>query len=134
MRIIVMMMDALDGELAEPARNDLETHLRACPECQREWNALLAIEMLFRQAPVLSPVAGFCHANHRSTARSPDPGLGFGHGLCRFAHRWFDPGGGDRLLVVRYLPILQNPSLLGHVWASLINVVRVVSARSSAPC
>ena len=55
----ILMMDALDGELAAEAQTELESHLRACPACRREWHAILAIDTLFRQAPMLSPAAGF---------------------------------------------------------------------------
>ncbi|MCA9972440.1 MAG: zf-HC2 domain-containing protein [Anaerolineales bacterium] len=65
----VMMMDALDGELPEESQLVLEVHLRACPECAREWRALLAIDTLFRQTPALSPAAGF---TQRTLARLPD--------------------------------------------------------------
>ncbi len=64
-----LMMDALDGELADAPRDDLEAHLRACPPCQREWQALLAMDMLFRQTPALAPAAGFAQ---RTLARLPN--------------------------------------------------------------
>ena len=54
-----LMMDALDGELADDGRSQLESHLRACPDCQREWHALSAIDTLFRQTPILMPAADF---------------------------------------------------------------------------
>jgi len=59
--VFTLMMDALDGELANNSKHDLEAHLRACPECSREWHALLAIDRLFRNTPALSPAAGFAH-------------------------------------------------------------------------
>ena len=55
----LMMMEALDGELVAAAKADLESHLRACPACRQEWHAILAIDSLFRQAPMLGPAAGF---------------------------------------------------------------------------
>ena len=58
-RFHILMMDALDGELASEQQAELESHLRACPPCRREWQAILAIDTLFRQAPMLSPAAGF---------------------------------------------------------------------------
>jgi len=57
--IYMLMMDALDGELAEDRRDELEVHLRACPGCIREWQAFQAIDTLFRQTPALSPAADF---------------------------------------------------------------------------
>ena len=58
-RYHTLMMDALDGELATAQQTELESHLRACPACRQEWHAILAIDTLFRQAPMLSPAAGF---------------------------------------------------------------------------
>ncbi|MCB8943920.1 MAG: zf-HC2 domain-containing protein [Ardenticatenaceae bacterium] len=54
-----LMMDALDGELADDGRSQLESHLRACPHCLREWQALSTIDTLFRQTPALRPAADF---------------------------------------------------------------------------
>ncbi|HEX6384541.1 MAG TPA: zf-HC2 domain-containing protein, partial [Anaerolineae bacterium] len=67
--IYTMMMDALDGELSASNRIELESHLRACPPCAREWQALLAIDMLFRQTPALRPAADFAQ---RTLARLPN--------------------------------------------------------------
>jgi anti-sigma factor RsiW len=128
----LMMMDALDGELADPARNDLEAHLRACPDCQREWNALLAIEMLFRQAPMLSPAVGFAT---RTVARLPDRRVrawALGAIYATLLLGGLIPLAFVGLLVLRYLPILQDPALLGHIWDSLANVARIFSTIGSA--
>jgi len=57
--IFTLMMDALDGELANENRQEMEAHLRACPDCMLEWQSLLAIDRLFRQSPTLSPAADF---------------------------------------------------------------------------
>ncbi|MCP4429058.1 MAG: hypothetical protein GY803_31620 [Chloroflexi bacterium] len=67
-KIYSLMMDALDGELAANHKPELEAHLRACPPCMREWQALLAIDTLFRQTPALAPAAGF---TQRTLARLP---------------------------------------------------------------
>lgn len=67
--ILTLMMDALDGELADDGRQRLAVHLRACPECREEWQALVAIDTLFRQTPALSPAVGF---TERTLARLPN--------------------------------------------------------------
>jgi len=67
--IYTLMMNALDGELADSGTNDLEAHLRACPSCMREWQAVLAIDTLFRQTPSLAPAADFAQ---RTLARLPN--------------------------------------------------------------
>lgn len=67
--IYTMMMDALDGELSPTGHVELQSHLGACPPCAREWQALLAIDALFRQTPALSPAADF---TQRTLARLPN--------------------------------------------------------------
>lgn len=64
-----LMMDALDGELTENRKESLEAHLRACPTCNREWQALLAIDLLFRQTPAVVPPPDFAR---RTLARLPN--------------------------------------------------------------
>ncbi len=63
------MMDALDGELAAAEQLALESHLRACPPCMQEWQAIAAIDALFRRSPMFSPAAGF---TQRTIARLPN--------------------------------------------------------------
>lgn len=64
-----LMMLALDDELPEEHRFDLNDHLLACRACRREWQALQAIDLLFKQTPMLSPAAGF---TQRTIARLPN--------------------------------------------------------------
>ncbi|MCL4266632.1 MAG: zf-HC2 domain-containing protein [Anaerolineae bacterium] len=64
-----LMMDALDGELLADEQTLLESHLRACPDCMREWQAISAIDALFRRSPMLSPAADF---TQRTLARLPN--------------------------------------------------------------
>jgi anti-sigma factor RsiW len=63
------MMDALDGELGSDERLALDAHLETCPSCMTEWQALLAVELLLRQAPMLRPAADFAE---RTLALIPD--------------------------------------------------------------
>lgn len=120
-----MMMDALDGELVDADRGDLETHLRACPECQTEWNALLAIDMLFRQSPLLSPAVGFAE---RTLALLPN----------RRTRVWAMSAIYAALLVaglipllvgifiaVRYTPVLSDPAIVQQLWGSLAQMGQV---------
>lgn len=68
-RYHMLMMDTLDGELAAGQQAELESHLRACPACRQEWQAILTIDTLFRQTPMLSPAADFAQ---RTVARLPN--------------------------------------------------------------
>ncbi|MBK8987943.1 MAG: zf-HC2 domain-containing protein [Chloroflexi bacterium] len=65
----LLMMEALDGELVDSDQVELEAHLRACPSCQQEWQALLAVHTLLQQAPALSPAVDFAQ---RTLARLPN--------------------------------------------------------------
>lgn len=68
-RIYMLMMDALDGELTPEQHVELEADLQAYPEMMREWQALQAIDTLFKQTPLLTPAADFAQ---RTIARLPN--------------------------------------------------------------
>ena len=57
--VFTLMMDALDGELADDGWAELEAHLRARPDLAREWRAWQAVDTLFQTAPVLMPAVDF---------------------------------------------------------------------------
>lgn len=60
------MQELLDGALPGPARVQLEAHLAGCRACQARWNALSAVDRLFKAAPMAAPRPGF---SGRFTAR-----------------------------------------------------------------
>ncbi|MBP6787760.1 MAG: zf-HC2 domain-containing protein [Candidatus Promineofilum sp.] len=124
-RYYLMMMSALDDELPAAEHDELTAHLSVCPDCGREWRALLAIDMLFRQTPLLMPAVDFAT---RTLALLPDRrvrvrALGALYGLLLLC------GLVPLVLVVflsaRYAPILSQPALLGRVWLSLVEAGRV---------
>ena len=114
-----LMMDMLDGEASENETQMLEAHLRTCPECDREWRALVAIDTLFRQTPALSPAADFVE---RTLARLPNRqariwAMGAIYSAILF-------GGLIPLLLLGYLgfrllPVLSQPALIQSVIESL---------------
>lgn len=57
--IFILMMEALDDEIEESGQLEMETHLRSCPSCSQEWEAIQGIHQLFLDTPALSPAAGF---------------------------------------------------------------------------
>jgi predicted anti-sigma-YlaC factor YlaD len=117
--IFALMMDMLDGEASEEGIHMLETHLRACPECEQEWRALVAIDTLFRQTPALSPAADFVE---KTLARLPNRqariwAMGAIYGAILL-------GGLIPLVLIGYLgfrllPVLSQPALLGSIYESL---------------
>ena len=124
--VFSLMMDALDGELLDSREEDLEVHLRACPECNREWQALLAIDRLFRNTPALSPAAGFAQ---RTVARLPNRqarlwAISAIYGLVLLSG--LIPILLAILIVARLGPILSQPALVGSVWGSIQTTTQVV--------
>src|SRR5690606_23823945 len=120
-RFYTMMMDALDGELAAGEHSELEAHLRACLDCTREWRSLVAIEMLFRQTPILMPAVDFAE---RTLARLPNRRarrLALGAVYAILLMSGIFPLLVGVFLAIRYAPILSQPALLGGIWGSVTN-------------
>ena len=129
---LTMMMDALDGELTEADRNELEVHLRACPDCQLEWNALLAIDTLFRQSPLLYPAADFAE---RTVALLPNRrvrvwALSAAYITVLFAG--LIPVLLGIFLAVRYAAVLANPAMTQQLWGSVAQMGQVGATIVSA--
>jgi anti-sigma factor RsiW len=70
-KIYSLMMEALDGDLADSEYREMEAHLHSCYSCAREWQAVQAIHQLFLHTPALSPAADF---TQRTLANLPDNG------------------------------------------------------------
>jgi len=122
---ITLMMDALDGELANNRRQDLEAHLRACPECTHEYQALLAIDRLFRHTPALSPAVGFAQ---RTIARLPNRrvrvwAISAIYGLVLLSG--LIPVLLGILAISRLGPILSQPAVVQSLIESLQSTVQV---------
>lgn len=125
-RFYLMMMAALDDELATDERAELETHLRLCSDCAREWRTLTAIEMLFRQTPLLMPAVDFAE---RTLARLPNRrtrrvALGAIYGFLLLSG--IVPLVIGLFLAARYAPILTRPELLDGIWSSVTGAGRAV--------
>ncbi len=130
--VFALMMDMLDGEASENEAQYLETHLRACPECDREWRALVAIDTLFRQTPALSPAANFVE---NTLARLPSRrmriwAMGTIYGAILLGG--LVPLAILGLLASRLLPILSQPSLVESVLESLQTTYRTLGTVMSA--
>ncbi len=122
---VTLMMDALDGELADSGKQDLEVHLRACPECTREWQALLAIDRLFRHTPALSPAVGFAQ---RTIARLPNRrvrvwAISAIYGLVLLSG--LVPVLLTILAITRLGPILTQPALMQSIMQSIQTTMNV---------
>lgn len=126
-RYYLLMMDALDNELPDAERDELTAHLDACADCRREWRALLAIDVLFRQTPLLLPAVNFAE---RTLARLPSSRLRV-RALSAVYLLLLASGVVPLLLGLflfgRYAPILQQPALVERVVTSLTDVGRVAA-------
>lgn len=127
-----MMMEALDGELDAARQQALTTHLRACAYCQREWQALLAVDQLLRDAPILTPAAGF---TQRALARLPNRRyriwfigaiyvvLLFSGALPLLAGAW---------AAQRYASLVGEPGVLRSLLQALRHTVEVIGTVAAA--
>lgn len=127
-RIYALMMDALDGELTPVEHEELQAHLIAHPSYMAEWQAMQAIDTLFRQTPALTPTADFAQ---RTLARLPN----------RQTRVWLIGAIYGLLLVSGVLPlllglwvynqlgdVLAEPAFLNSVWLALGNGLQILSA------
>lgn len=122
----LLMMGALDDDLDAEQAERLQTHLRVCPPCQREWHALTAIDRLLREAPMLMPAADFAQ---RALTRLPDRRhrawllasmylvLLLSGALPVLAGTW---------LVTQYGVLVQEPGVLGTLLRALAHTAEVI--------
>lgn len=122
----MLMMEVLDGEISNDNRQTLDLHLQACPTCHREWQALQAIDTLFRQAPTLSPATDFAQ---RTIARLPNRRYRIGILLAIYVVVLI--GGLLPILVgawaaTRIAPIFNEPTILNSIWQSVTAVGQII--------
>lgn len=130
--IYALMMEALDGELSEAGRLELEMGLQAHPTLWREWRALQAVDTLFKTTPALSPAAGF---TQRTLARLPHSRqrlwfLGLVYVLLLLAG--LVPAGIMVWVIVRVGPVLARPELIRSLLEAGSNLLRLVEIVLSA--
>jgi anti-sigma factor RsiW len=131
-RVFTLMMEALDGELTEAGWAELESHLRVRPDIAREWQALQAIDQLFRSTPALSPAAGFAQ---RTLAQLPNSRT----------RLWFVTSFYVLLLIsglipllfvgwitTRLIPALLEPALIRSLIQAGSEIFRVIGVVTSA--
>jgi hypothetical protein len=87
----------------------------------------MAIELLFRQAPILMPAIDFAE---RTLARLPSPrtrrmALGAIYAILLLSGIF--PLVFGLFLSARYAPVLSRPELLAGVWSSVVGVVRAAA-------
>jgi anti-sigma factor RsiW len=122
----LLMMDALDGELAEVQHAELDVHLQMCASCRREWQALLAVHVLLQQTPALSPAVDFAQ---RTLARIPNRRMRLG--ALAFIYGLLLLGGLLPIILIVVVattwgPTLREPAVLSSVWQTISQAVQVL--------
>ncbi len=65
----LLMSLALDQSITQDEVRGLEDHLKRCPTCQEEWEAMQRVSRLFTDAPLIGPPAGFADRVMQRLAR-----------------------------------------------------------------
>ncbi|MFO7541009.1 MAG: zf-HC2 domain-containing protein [Chloroflexota bacterium] len=126
-RYYALMMESLDGELNADNRVLLDLHLTDCRTCRREWHALVAIDRLLQQAPMLSPAADF---TQRTLARLPNHRyriwlMGLTYTLLLFSG--LVPLLAGAWLVQRAAPMVMDPGLLWGLWQTILSIGQLMA-------
>jgi len=128
----LLMMDALDGELAETQTVELEAHLRACPSCLQEWQALLAVHTLLQQTPALSPAVDFAQ---RTLAHLPNRRMRIWTLTAIYALLLLGgilPIALGIVLAFVLRPVLSEPTILGSIGQSIGQALQVMGTIAAA--
>jgi hypothetical protein len=128
-KMIALMMDALDGELSRAGQLELETLLLDEPELAREWAMMQAIDVLFKETPMLQPAPSFAQ---RTLARLPNHRarmLALAGVFVFMLMTGFLPVVGVAWFSGNYGSALSEPAVLSGVsqaFAAILNVIEVV--------
>jgi len=114
--VYALMMEALDGELSESGWAELESHLRARPRLAHEWEAMRAVDALFRSSPVLYPAVDL---SRRTVAQLPDPRQRLYAGIIIYIMLLASgliPLGAIAWIAVQVFPALTQPAFVRGLW------------------
>ncbi len=121
-----LMMDALDGELADDGRFELESHLRACPDCAQEWQALMTVETLFQATPAIAPPAGFAQTVLAALPNRQLRMMTLGVMYLLLLFSGLIPLVVGGLTVTIFRPSLSQPGVWESIWQSVLHLMNVV--------
>lgn len=130
--VFTLMMDALDGELSEAGWAELESHLRARPELEREWQAMRAVDTLLRSAPMLRPAVDL---SQRTLARIPDSRQRLWAGVILYLLVLLSgliPLGAVAWLALQIFPAVGEPAFVRGLWQAGGEFVRLAQVVLSA--
>lgn len=130
--LYAMMMEALDGELSDASMAELEFHLRARPRLAREWDAMRAVDALFRSSPVLQPAVTF---RQQTLARLPAPRQRLYLGVLIYLlvlASGLIPLAAIAWLGLQLAPVLFEPAIWRSLWQGAGQFVGLVGVTLSA--
>lgn len=131
-QLYALMMEALDGELSEVDTARLESHLRARPRLAREWEAMRAVDALFRSSPVLQPAVNFRqqtlarlpHSRQRLYAGAIIYLMVLASGLIPLAALGW--------IAIQFIPIVGQPAFWRSLWHGALEFVNLLQVTISA--
>lgn len=118
--VIVLMMDALDGELSAAGEAELAAHLRARPDLAAEFERMRAVDRLLREAPPVAPPAGFVQ---RTVRRLPATRQRLWMGVfvyALFMAAGLIPLAGLAWLAVQVIPAVGQPAMWAGLWQAVL--------------
>jgi anti-sigma factor RsiW len=130
--LYALMMEALDGELSDSGLADLEFHLRARPRLAREWEAMRAVDALFRSSPVLQPAVSL---RRQTLARLPAPRQRLYAGVLIYLlilASGLIPLAAVAWLAIQLAPALLQPAFWGSLWRAGLQFLGLVQITIAA--
>lgn len=131
-QLYALMMEALDGELSEADTAQLESHLRARPRLSREWEAMRAVDALFRSSPVLQPAVNF---RQQTLARLPHSRQRLYAGVIIYLMilaSGLIPLAAIGWIAIQFIPILGQPAFWGSLWQGAVEFVSLLQIMIAA--
>lgn len=119
-QLYALMMEALDGELSEAEVVHLESHLRARPRLAREWEAMRAVDALFRSSPVLQPAVNF---RQQTVARLPHSRQRLYAGVILYLMvlaSGLIPLAAIGWIAIQFIPVLGQPAFWRSLWQGAV--------------
>lgn len=131
-QLYALMMEALDGELSEAEVVRLESHLRARPRLAREWEAMRAVDALFRSSPMLQPAVNF---RQQTLARLPRSRQRLYAGVIIYLMvlaSGLIPLAAIGWIAIQFLPVLGQPAFWRSLWQGAVQFVSLLQIMVAA--
>ena len=130
--VYALMMEALDGELSDSGWAELESHLRARPRLAHEWEAMRAVDALFRNSPILNPAIDL---TRRTVAQLPSPRQRLYAGIIIYVMLLASgliPLGAIAWIAIQLLPVVAQPAFLRGLWQAGVEFLQLLQVMTTA--